>query len=1398
MGTDKLSEINKSLKEKNKIEAITFWTLAKEVLAFSLIAEEVPLLFSIDFKNVSVGDINGDSFVVYGETEWDYSYNKENIPFEATINSIKSDESDSEDIAGVFLLKFPKKIIFSILNDKIKLQNFAFMLEAQPPRYMRYEEPWKVSGGMQCVFKINSTDIKIKAEISDASTLYLEADFEAITLPSINDVLSLFSDGNGESYIKLPDGLNELILYDFALEFDLEKKSVNSIRIDVGSAEKDSKNYTQWKIIEDILSFDSYRINLEVDNPLDSESRSIGGGIKAELSVGNIPIDIYASYPATSGWKFEGWTEVGENVDAGDFMGDIVQKFGVKLPNALTSLKLKDIYMSFEKGEDEKIDFRYKCTCDFAICDTYIEIITDIHLWEANGKDNGNSSYSKEVSGILTISPETDTVKTKEFEFDIKFISTDEKEAVSFSWEEKDGSGPFDIKHLVGLLNPEDKFEIPDGLNFGLKSVIFEYDIKNKSIFLAAVSNDYGYVFFISTLVEKGEESTVEYKGEENVEGKERALIFGVGMEASIKLAKVPFIGEQLKDLGEIRFKQARFMLSTKDLKEYSVPELPKIGNDNTDIREKLGLKEKINIEKGIAISGTLDIEHAQFSKDFKLDIPFKKEEQKKLLAPATRDGAITLQEIEHFSDSPDDTNTSSDSVSWINIQKTIGPVMLKRIGGQYKEKELTIFLDGSLVFSALELNLEGMSITSPLTEFKPTFHLSGIGVSYAKDPVNISGAFVNVPKDNGYQYEGGLIVITKDTSFGAVGSYAKVNGQTSMFVFAKLDLPLGGPPYLYFMGLCGGFGINRKLRIPNHDEVYKFPFVSGMSANKEDESANKVLEELENDKFPFVSGMSAGTANDVLDKLEKDNWLTIEPGNLWLAAGVHFGSCKIIEANATVIAEFGHELAFALLGIGVISLPRDSEKKFVHIELALEAMIKPVEGIVAFCADITQNSYLLYKECHLTGGFAFYTWFAPNDHAGDFVITMGGYHPKFKIPEHYPKADLIGINWQVSDKVLIKGGGFFALTPSCVMGGGALEIVFHDADLRAWFTAHAYFYMAWEPFHYDVSIGSIIGVSYKLNCLSYTKTINAELGVTLDMWGPTTSGVAHVNWHIISFSVKFGKGDKKDKPVPIGWDDFKTKLLPTEEVNVNNTSKKMVKNKITASSGVMKIDQDTGAWHVRLDEFAFSTESPIPVRSLNPEVSQLKESNSEAPIYIRPMEKEVSSSEHILSITKAGNLNESIELSNSEWLLEANKTKLPNALWSAQGDEDDAPTTEHIVGFKVSYIGIDISNIPTSGPIDMVNNLSYDNVYDDKEQPALPSGSDSIFKPQENNESVNIIASNIVDKKTKDKRTKILNALTDVYEMKDIAESNIDMDKFATSVYTRFQDDPLIISAND
>ena len=95
------------------------------------------------------------------------------------------------------------------------------------------------------------------------------------------------------------------------------------------------------------------------------------------------------------------------------------------------------------------------------------------------------------------------------------------------------------------------------------------------------------------------------------------------------------------------------------------------------------------------------------------------------------------------------------------------------------------------------------------------------------------------------------------------------------------------------------------------------------------------------------------------------------------------------------------------LFGLARMALPRPGAA-IVSIELALLAHFSTREGVFLIQAQLTDNSWLLYEDVRLTGGFAFALWWK-GPLAGQFVLTMGGYHPDFQVRDGYPDVPRLG-----------------------------------------------------------------------------------------------------------------------------------------------------------------------------------------------------------------------------------------------------------------------------------------------------------------------------------------------------------------------------------------------------
>lgn len=504
-------------------------------------------------------------------------------------------------------------------------------------------------------------------------------------------------------------------------------------------------------------------------------------------------------------------------------------------------------------------------------------------------------------------------------------------------------------------------------------------------------------------------------------------------------------------------------------------------------------------------------------------------------LPPGSQDGLVLANADEPF------------SIKWLDVNKDAGPLHLARLGFEMGDGSVTLYLDAGVRLSLLLLEFLGLYLSIPLKAGGSVgYGLEGLAVTMSRPPLYISGGLY-ISQEEGIQlYTGELSVKFNSFQISALGSYGQFeDGGASLFVFLMLAYPFGGPPIFFITGLAGGFGYNRTITLPAKvQDVGQFPFVSA-AIGKGD---------LKHDMTPA----------QVLVKMNQ--YIKPRQGQYFVSLGIHFTSFGIIDSFLLANIQFGERFEISLLGISKLSMPPSADNPMAYAELALKAVIAPDDGLVSVEGALTSESYLLSKDCKLRGGFAFYIWFGSNPHAGDFVITLGGYRNGFNIP-HYPSVDRLGVNWKINDNLSMTAGFYFALTPSCVMMGGNLSMTYEWGRLKAWFRAWAEFFMQWKPFAYDISIGVSIGASYKWDFFPFYTTFTVELGASLELWGPPFGGKAHVSWFIISFTISFGSG--KPDPNPIEWTDFADTFLKTSNRPGNDDARELLA--IRAVSGVVR-----------------------------------------------------------------------------------------------------------------------------------------------------------------------------------------------------------------------------------
>ncbi len=639
----------------------------------------------------------------------------------------------------------------------------------------------------------------------------------------------------------------------------------------------------------------------------------------------------------------------------------------------------------------------------------------------------------------------------------------------------------------------------------------------------------------------------------------------------------------------------------------------------------------------------------------------------------------------------PSGSSGYSDGVVWITIQQILGPVNFQRIGVSYEDNILSIYLSAAITESGLSLSMDGLSIGTSLDNFDPVFSIHGIGIDYTNGPVEIGGSLLYSSTDYGDEFDGLATIDIEPLMLSAVGSYIDPtennsdninNLMASMFIYAVLGVPLGGTPFFFVNGLAAGFGYNRNLKLPSIYDVNEFPLVA------------------------TAMDVAAGNTNTNLTQELKlmDDYISPSLGEYFGAAGIKFTSFKLLDSFALLVLEFGDRFEIDILGMSSLIIPPESEKTpLAQIQMNLEARIAPQDGVFSVEAVLTQGSYILSRNCHLTGGFAFYLWFS-GEYSGDFVVTMGGYNPYYKVPAHYPQVPSLGFNWQVDHNLSLKGDTYFALTPCALMAGGHLQATWNCGPITAWFTAGADFIISWKPYYYNTHFHIDVGASYTFNLFG-SQTITIDVGADIQLWGPEFSGKATVDIYIISFTISFGDTTEPTLP-PLKWDDFKSTFLPDEDsiCSVSVTGGLICQN--TDQINDPDVMNDLGVMNAKT--FRLETNSIIPTKNtLFGETSSVMDQQN---FGIAPMNINADNFSTTHKVIIQRNNNDDWDSRETDFKIEKIIKKSPTALWGTTMVPDikgNQFIENTLAGFSITP-----ANEPTCGETKIIS--STDLTYED------------------------------------------------------------------------------------
>lgn len=578
--------------------------------------------------------------------------------------------------------------------------------------------------------------------------------------------------------------------------------------------------------------------------------------------------------------------------------------------------------------------------------------------------------------------------------------------------------------------------------------------------------------------------------------------------------------------------------------------------------------------------------------------------------------------------------NTNAGGSGW-EINKKIGPFLLQRLLLSCKEGRILVGLSASLETGILRMELDGATLGIPFAKKEPSFALHGFGLSITSPAIRFGGSFCRKDENT---YQGTITAGISEIMVELAGEYCS-QPYPSAFVLGEVSGREVGPPCFAVNQIQAAFGYNRKLTVSTIDRLDDFVLM---------QMARGIIGQ-----------------DELLQKA--DTYFPVQKDSRFLAAAVRAKSFEMFEIYAVLAMMFGVEMEFDLLGRAAVTLPKNDKNPIISAALLVKLTIRPGSGVIPVDGKISKGSYIIDRNCHLHGGFAFYLWYG-GEHKGDFVISVGGYADRYQRPQHYPVLDRLGFEWKLTDHLSASGSMYFALTPSAIMAGGRFAMTFHQGCIEAWVRAAIEILIGWKPYCYDFLVDVSVGVKADLGLFR----LKVELGCMLHIWGPEFSGIAKIKLWIISFSIPFGSGKQEDAEKTISVKEFRESFLPESGMQSDGRLQSNAKqqNDTGGDFGGCSFDvQVSGTM------FEATVRAPLPFTTVFWQ-KKLLEGTGQGKVTLRPCATTVEPSLYV----EFERIDKNPLGAEMETMLI--KENLPVALW---GKEHETMLTEENVALKIS-----------------------------------------------------------------------------------------------------------------
>lgn len=412
-----------------------------------------------------------------------------------------------------------------------------------------------------------------------------------------------------------------------------------------------------------------------------------------------------------------------------------------------------------------------------------------------------------------------------------------------------------------------------------------------------------------------------------------------------------------------------------------------------------------------------------------------------------------------------------------------------------------------------------------------------------------------------------------------------------------------------------------------------------------------------------------------------------------------------MVDIQAVMVLDLSLSPKFGIFAEAVARMPNgvDEDNAFLSTELTIAATYDPALGILQVAGQLTPKSYILHKSCKLTGGFTMAFFFPASGHDGDWVFSIGGYHPGFRVPSHYPRAPpRLGISWIYDSEISITGEAYFAITPQACMGGGRLDTIYQSNRVHAYFSAYADFLMSYDPFQFQASVGVSVNISATIGWGLLSKDISMEVSANVDLHGPPLAGVAEVHVWCLDITIHFGPS--KQMAQRLEWDAFHRLFNPAGTKNDGEHMVSITKGRLTTQQdpriqgGVLTgtlnpTPKQEGPILVRAQQFELQFEVRFPIMSLgiNGITRDATGEGKAQAVYSTPMQtpnnNQFKKSDLAVTIEHVnGDSRENVDVA-----LEYIVKNVPGALWNPFDDSksllDQPNTQQHLMGIKLKAL---------------------------------------------------------------------------------------------------------------